>query len=381
MSEQGSGNIEYSFNKQRYFEIIKNNVSLFNTYYCVVVLISFFFLTGSFLLKGIALTDYISIQEDDDGKMQRIVDRKSYNWFSEFCLGSPYNIISMHRDGLKEILTKKEQKEDKQPNVYIGFKQNTYLFLIITNLIGILIIVEALVKNLMSSIIVNFVQENKNNNPYNNPEIITKVNDSPNVYINKNYSKLMSLSFLFLIPFSTTYVVKYLFSMDRYDIKKTEWIKNYIFISLVIPTIILIIYRLTGHKSITLFDTIDKYIEGKDKEYVNFMKQMFNLKFFIIYMFLFIFIIFLCMHWIYGSINKYISDGFWKYVYYIFIIFSIYFIIPQILSSNAVSTLYNVYKKDNVNKEENEIIKGIQKYGAQSLYDIIVKYNYPCFKK
>ena len=381
MSEQGSGNIEYSFNKQRYFEIIKKNVSLFNTYYCVVVLISFFFLTGSFLLKGIALTDYISMQEDDNGKMQKIVDRKSYNWFSEFCLGSPYNIISMHRDGLKEILTKKEQKENKQPNVYIGFKQNTYLFLIITNLIGILIIVEALVKNLMSSIIVNFVQENKNNNPYNNPEIITKVNESPNVYINKNYSKLMSLSFLFLIPFSTTYVVKYLFSMDRYDIKKTEWIKNYIFISLVIPTIILIIYRLTGHKSITLFDTIDKYIEGKDKEYVNFMKQMFNLKFFIIYMFLFIFIIFLCMHWIYGSINKYISDGFWKYVYYIFIIFSIYFIIPQILSSNAVSTLYNVYKKDNVNKEENEIIKGIQKYGAQSLYDIIVKYNYPCFKK
>ena len=43
MSEQGSGNIEYSFNKQRYFEIIKKNVSLFNTYYCVVVLISFFF--------------------------------------------------------------------------------------------------------------------------------------------------------------------------------------------------------------------------------------------------------------------------------------------------------------------------------------------------
>lgn len=381
MSEQGSGNIEYSFNKQRYFEIIKNNVSLFNTYYCVVVLISFFFLTGSFLLKGIALTDYISMQEDDDGKMQKIVDRKSYNWFSQFCLGSPYNIISMHRDGLKEILTKKEQKEDKQPNVYIGFKQNTYLFLIITNLVGILIIVEALVKNLMSSIIVNFVQENKNNNPYNNPEIITKVNESPNVYINKNYSKLMSLSFLFLIPFSTTYVVKYLFSMDRYDIKKTEWIKNYIFISLIIPTIILIIYRLTGHKSITLFDTIDKYIEGKDKEYVNFMKQMFNLKFFIIYMFLFIFIIFLCMHWIYGSINKYISDGFWKYVYYIFIVFSIYFIIPQILSSNAISTLFNVYKKDNVNKEENEIIKGIQKYGAQSLYDIIVKYNYPCFKK
>lgn len=381
MSEQGSGNIAYSFNKDRYYKIISKNISTFNTYYCAVILISFFFLTGSFLTSGISLAGYITKSKNENGKEETILDRKNYNWFSEYCLGSPYNIISMHRDGIKEILTTKEQEEGKEPVTYIGFKQNTYLFLIITNLIGILIIIEALVKNLMSSIIVSFVQENKNNNPYKNPEIITKVDKPATGYINENYSKLMSLSFLFLIPFTTTYVLYYVFSMDRYDIKKTAWIKYYIFISLIIPTILIIFYRFTGHKSITLFDTIDKYIHIKDKEYINFMKQMFNLKFFIIYIFLFIFMIFLSMHWIYGSINKYISDGFWKYVYYAFVIFSIYFIIPKVLSSNAVSTLYNVYKRDNVNKEENEIIKGIQKDGAQSLYDLIVKYNYPCFKK
>ena len=381
MSEQGSGNIEYSFNKQRYFQIISDNVSLFNTYYCITIFLSFFFLTGSFVLNGLSLTEYLTADKLNNGTEIKVPDRKSYNWFSEYCLGSPYQIIDMHKEGIEELLTIKEQKDKKKPITFIGFKQNSYLFLIITTLIGILIIVEALVKNLMTSIIVNFVQENKNNNPYKNPNNITKKNESADKYIMENYSKLASLSLLFLIPFTTTYVLKYIFSADRYDIKKSTLIQNYVFISLIIPTIILIIYRLTGHKSITLFDTIDEYIQGKDREYVKFLKRMFILKFFIIYIFLFIFIIFLCMHWIYGRINKYISDGFWKYFFYTFIIFSIYFIIPKVLSSNAVSTLYNVYKKDNVDKSEEDIVDTIRKNGAQSIYDIIVKYNYPCFKK
>jgi len=380
--EQGSGNIEYSFNKKRYYEIINKNRDDFNIYYCITMLISFFFLTGSFLVGGTSVSQYSSIETNEEGKNPKVIlDRKLYNWFSEFCLGSPYNIMSIHKDGLRELLTSNEKEEGKEAELYIGFKQHSYLFLIIVNLIGIMIIIEALVKNLMTSIIVNFVQENNNNNPYNNPNNVTKNTEKANTFIQKNYSRLMSLSFLFLIPFTTTYVVKYIFSMDKYDIKKTFWIKNYIFISLIIPTVILIIYRISGHESISLFDMIDKFIYNKDKEYINFMKQMFYIKFFIIYMFLFIFIIFLCMHWIYGNINKYISSGFWKYFYYTFIIFSIYWLIPKVLSSNAISTLYNVYKKDNVNKEEEEIIKGIQKYGVQSLYDLIVKYNYPCFKK
>ena len=110
------------------------------------------------------------------------------------------------------------------------------------------------------------------------------------------------------------------------------------------------------------------------------MKQMFNLKFFIIYTFLFVALIFLCLHWIYGPINKYIT-GNWKYVCYAMIIIIIYLIIPAILTSNALSTLYNVFKKNNMDKSEDEIINNIQKEGCQSLYDLIVKYNYPCFKK
>ena len=377
MSNQGIGNINYSFDKKKYREIISKNVFIFEKYYIITMFISFFFLTGSFILNGSSLAEYKKTDEDDENIIHE--DRKAKIHFSEFCLGSPYKLIEMHENGILEKLTPEEIEEGKNAITYIGFTQNTYILLIITNLIGIFILIEALVKNLMSSIIVNYVQENKENNPYKNPNCITKIDEEPIYYINKNYSRLTTLSFLFIIPFLTTFVLRFI-NLDRYDIKKTQWIKNYIFILLLFPAIILLIYRITGHSSITLFDTIDKFIQNKDKEYINFMKQMFNLKFFIIFTFLFIFIIFLCLQWIYGSINKTVT-GYTKYFYYFIIIISIYFIIPSILSTNAVSTLYNVFKENNINKSESETIKNLETKGVQSLYDLIVKYNYPCFKK
>ena len=380
MSEQGIGNIAYSFDKKKYYEILENNEILFVTYYIFTIFISTFFITGSFLLHGVSVGRYITVEKTEDGKEIKIENRKLYNYFDEFCLGSPYDIISMHKQGIKEILTPQDIKDGNEQQTFIGFKQNTYIFLIITNLIGIFILIEALLKNLMSSIIVNFVQTNPNNNPYNNPNCITKIDDSPMTYINANYSKLLSLSFLFLIPFTTTFILRYVLKMDKYDIKKTDWIKKYIFASLVIPTILIIFYRITGHSSITLFSTINKFIDSKDLEYIGFIKQMFSLKFFILYMFIFIVFTFLILHWIYGVMNKFVT-GIWKYVYYIFILVTIYLIIPKILASNAISTVYNIFKKDNVDGTESEIISNIEKYGCQSIYDIIVKYNYPCFKK
>jgi len=377
MSNQGSGNINYSFDKKKYRQTIEKNISIFQKYYFMTMFVCFFFLTGSFVLNGTSLAPYKMMDEDDDNLIHE--DRKAKIYFSEFCLGSPFNMIEMHENGILEKLTEEEIEDEKNPVTYIGFKQNTYIFLIISTLIGIFILIEALVKNLMSSIIVNFVQENKENNPYNNPNCITKIDEEPSIYINKNYSKLFSLSFLFIIPFLIPYILRFI-NLDRYDIKKTEWIKKFIFIALLFPTIVLLLYRLTGDPSITLFDTIDKYIQNKDKPYINFMKQMFNLKFFILFTFLFIFMIFLCLHWIYGNINKN-TTGNWKYFYYFVVIISIYFIIPNILATNAVSTLFNIFKKNNIDNDEMETINSLEKNGVQSLYDLIIKYNYPCFKK
>ena len=378
MENQGSGNIDYSFDKTKYYKIINDNISTFKEYYIIIVFICFFFMTGSFIFDGQSFTRYISHVKNNEGNETENIDRNMFIYFDQFCLGSPYNLISMHKDGIKEMIIEDEDEKPVDPGTFIGFKQNTYLFLFITNLVGVFILLEALVKNLMASIIVNFIQENKQNNPYNNSNCITKIDERPDSYIKGNYRKLMGLSYLFIIPFFTPFLLRFL-SMDRYDINKTVWIRYYIFISLIIPTIVLVIYRFTGHESITIFDTIDKFIQKKDKGYIDFMKQMFNLKFFIIFMFLFIFIVFLSLHWTYGSINKNISG--YKYFYYFVIIFSIYIIIPAILSSNAVSTLFNVYKDNNINKSEGDTIKAIEGKGAQSLYDLIIKYNYPCFKK
>lgn len=376
MSNQGSGNINYSFDKNKYYSIIDDNVTIFKLYYIITMFVCFFFITGSFVFSGSSLAAYKTIDENSN---KEVLDRKAKKYFSSFCLGSPFQLINMNEDGIKEILTEEEIEDEKKPITYIGFSQNSYLFLIITTLVGIFIIIEGLIKNLMSSIMVNYIQINKQNNPYNNPNCITKIDERPATYINKNYGRLLTLSFLFIIPFLTPFVLNFI-KMDRYDIKKTQWIKTYIFASVVFPTFILLLYRLTGDPSITLFDTIYKFIEKKDYEYINFMKQMFSLKFFILFTFLFIFIIFLSLHWIYGNFNKYIT-GFRKYLYYFVIIFSIYIIIPTILSTNATSTLYNVFKDNNLKNNESEVIKSIEKDGVQSLYDLIVKYNYPCFKK
>ncbi len=385
MENQGSGNIDYSFDKTKYYKIINDNVSTFSGYYIIIIFICFFFITGSFIFDGQSLSRYISKEKNNTGELIEHVENKIYLHFKQFCFESPYNIIEMEKEGIEIENNNEDNNNDnnkdkkKSTGTFIGFTQKSYIFLIITNLIGVFILLEALVKNLMSSIIVNFVQENKQNNPYNNSNCIIKIDESPDSYIKGNYRKLMGLSYLFLIPCLIPFVLKFL-NLDLYDIKKTKWIKYYIFISLIIPTIILIIYRLTGHKSITIFSTIDKFIQDKDINYINFMKQMFNLKFFIILIFLFIFIMFMCLYWIYGSVNKNVS-GYTKYFYYFIIIFTMYFLIPSILSSNAISTLYNVYKDNNIDKNEIDAIRSIEKDGAQSLYDLIVKYNYPCFKK
>ena len=38
-------------------------------------------------------------------------------------------------------------------------------------------------------------------------------------------------------------------------------------------------------------------------------------------------------------------------------------------------------RDNNLKNSESEVIRSIEKDGVQSLYDLIVKYNYPCFKK
>ena len=53
----------------------------------------------------------------------------------------------------------------------------------------------------------------------------------------------------------------------------------------------------------------------------------------------------------------------------------------MILSKTAVSTIYYVYKENSISKDENDVISSIENNGSNSIYDLIIKYNYPCFKR
>ena len=354
---QGSGDIDYSFNKKEYYKIINSNISTFKSYYIVIALICFWFLTG------LSVKRYKTF--DDEGKLQISPYNKTI--FEKLCFNSPFNIISMS-DDLKTPLF-------EASDYFIGLSQKSYLVIICSYIFAFMILCEYLVKNLMASIIVNYVQENKHNNPYNNPNCITKIDESSSYYINKNYSMITSLSLYFLVPYLIPIILDFM-NLDKYDVKKSPLLKYIIFLGILSPVILVIITRIVSLFSVDIFDTINKFIDKKDYSYINFMKEMFNLKFIILFSFIFIILCFLMFHWIYGSFNVLVSSK-WKNWWYAFIIIFIFFIIPEILASNALSSLYNVFKK--VDMEDD--LEQIEKEGVFSLYQLIVKYNYPCFKK
>jgi len=258
---------------------------------------------------------------------------------------------------------------------FIGLSQKSYLVLICSYIFAFMILCEYLVKNLMASIIVNYVQKNKNNNPYNNSDCITKIDESSSYYINKNYSMITTLSLYFLVPYLIPVILDFM-NLDKYDIKKSPILKYIIFLGILSPVILVIITRIISLFTVDIFDTINKFVDKKDYNYINFMKKMFNLKFIILFSFIYIILCFLMFHWIYGSFNVLVSSR-WKNWWYAFIIIFIFFIIPAILVSNALSSLYNVFKK--IDMEDD--LEQIEKEGVFSLYQLIVKYNYPCFKK
>jgi len=77
MSDQEGGNIAYSFNKNDYYNIIKTNKTLFHAYYIITVFVSFFFLTGSFVLNGISIGKWKTIEEIHENKPGKNNEQKN----------------------------------------------------------------------------------------------------------------------------------------------------------------------------------------------------------------------------------------------------------------------------------------------------------------
>jgi MFS family permease len=371
LANNSTGNVNYSLNKDDFSKIIESTSGIFLLFYYIVLIISFIYI---FNLK---ITEYNYI--DHDGKL--INYTKTVQFFESLTLNSPLNILS------KRIF--ELNIENKKYN-YIGLSIYSYIIIILTFIIAFIMLLNGLLKNFIFSIVTNIIQANPNNNPYNNHDCVTKITENPYGLIIGNYFIIVGLSLVFLLPFLIGYLT-YFLGFDSYDIKKSYWF-NYVVLLLVFsPVIVIFVLRKTIAKRLDVFPDIYKFISKKDYPYVDFLNKSFNFNFSTIAVYLLIFISFLYLIYIYSNFQ--ILNMKYKIIAYFIIFFTLFIFIPVFLlffcylnicsaqnSLNNLDSNNSLQTDDEAGQNEVNYINGTNN-SVSSLYQLLVKYNYPCFMK
>lgn len=356
---QGVGNINYSLNKNDFYKILLKNTFLFIPFYFILVILSISFLFNikySLLYHITALDKYI-----------KNADLEHY--FKSITFNSPFNIMSIDYGAVNN------QK-------FIGLSNKSYILFIISYVIVFILILDGLIRNLIYSVYSNVIQVNPHNNPYNNNDCISKISVNPNVSISKNYFTIISLGFLFLIPFAIPYLIK-LFNFDNYDIKHKKWFAYLILFLIFAPFIITLLCRTYFRNKLSVFSDLNQFIEPKDNDFIQFIIDNFKFNMTKIMPYLLIVLIYFYYKFVYSE-KKTMKEQIKFYAIFIFIIF---IIIPIFLIFLALSLIFT---NKNINKNENNIsgiesaqytVDDINKNGISNLYQLLVKYNYPCFYK
>ena len=366
-NNSGNGNINYSLNKNDFYNIITSTSGGLIIFYYIILIISFIYI---FNLK-IAEYKYTN----SSGKVVEII--KTVNFFDNITVNSPFDILSKRTFELNI--------GDKSYN-YIGLSIYSYLIIICSFVAAFMILLNGLLRNYIYSIIGNIIQTNPNNNPYNNPACIKKINEIPTVKVFANYVTIVSLSLFFLLPFLVGYL-SYLCGFDNYDIKKSYWFNYAILLLVFSPFLIIFLLRTSISQKLSIFPDLYKYIDKKDNPYIDYIASSFNLKFSSFSIFLFILFVFSYIIFIYTNFqirnNKYkvLIYGLIFLLLFVFIpIFLLFFCYLTIFSSSKSSNNLNSPPKNVEEAGQNEI-DSINNNGVSSLYQLLVKYNYPCFLK
>ena len=292
-------------------------------------------------------------------------------FFESLTLNMPYNILEISKD----IYSNNETNETKNSKRFIGLSNNSYILIIITYIITYFIILEGLMRNLLYSIYVNIIQVNPNNNPYNNPDCVTKITKSSYVSYFTNYTGIIGMSLIFLLPISIPFLMKFL-NFDDYNVKKNVWFSYVILFLIFSPLLITIINKSAFYKKLEIFSDLIPYLETSDAKIVDEIKQNFNFNLCIIYIFLFV-VIFYC---IYNFIHIETKANFKEKMMTLLVIFFIvYIFIPLFIICVSFIILYTNNYSENITNDN--IIDNIREKGVSSLYELLVKYNYPCFLK
>jgi len=348
---QGTGNISYSLNKNTFNKIIICCIFNFISFYFFLVIISFIYIFTIRYKKSFFSERPNNYKIDED----------VVHFFKSITYNSPFNILSL-------------SQQDKDDDKFTGLASSSYVYIIVTYIITLIIILEGLIRNLLYSVYVNIIQVNKNNNPYNNLNCITKILDNPILSTGINYMAIITLSFIFLVPFIIPFII-YFLKFDNYDIKHNKWFSYVILYFIFYPIITILLSKAVFFKKLEIFPELNKFIQVKDYQFINFIKQNFNFKIHNILPYLFIIFIFCYYTFVYTEF-KYDSPK--KYIKYAIIILLIFIFIPIFLIFFVLSLLFN----NNYKKSSNgNTVDDIENNGICSLYDLLVKYNYPCFMK
>ena len=363
LNMSNTGNINYSFNKKSFYNILVSSTLGFVPFYFLITFISVLY------INNIKFVQYIFPEREEKYKKEDA----PIKFFKSLTYNSFLDILQINR----EYKLNDKIKNDKLKEKFIGLGTFSYTLIIISYVICYIIIIEGLVKNVIFSIYANIISTNPNNNPYNNQDCIIKTTSLRNTAgkIAGNYFIILPLSFIFLIPFFIKFIINW-FEFDNYDNKKSYIFKYIVLLLMFSPLILIIIFRAGFAKKLDIFSDIKKLVDNKDVQFVDFITNTFNMKFFTILVFLFIALVYSYYSIIYVDF-KY--SGTIQILVYIFLFIVIFLFIPLFLLFLALSILFtNNYKDTIVN---NNYVEDIKKNGVGSLYELLVKYNYPCFIK
>jgi hypothetical protein len=334
---QGIGDIDYSLNKKKLNNILSDSSYTLMTPYFIVVFLSMIYIYS------------IRIQQYFDSKDDLL-------YFKSITYSSPFSILEMK-------LT--EDTDSK----YVSLTEKSYLFIVISYVITLIIILEGLVRNFIYSIYLTMIQLNSNNNPYNNSNCISKINENPITSTSQNYTVITFLSINFMIPFLIPLFIKF-FKFDNYDIKKSKWIPYFILFLIFYPLLILIISRVSFYKKLEIFPNIKKFVDKSDYSFVD--KIINDFRFNIYKIIVFIAVIFIYCYY------KLATSKF-NIKLYLCIFLLLFIFLPIFFIFFGLSSIF--YNKNELNETDDQIIQNIKKNGISGIYDLLVKYNYPCFLK
>jgi hypothetical protein len=346
-----TGNINYSLNKNNFYTILIGCISYYVPYYFILVIISVAY------IYTIKYKQYIF--PDRAKKYEK--DEDIIHFFKSITYNSPFNILEFC-------------ESDKDNEKYTGLSNKSYIFIIVTYIITLFLILEGLLRNLLYSIYANIIQVNNNNNPYNNVNCINKISENANISTTINYTAIISLSVNFLFPFIIPFLLWSL-KFDNYDIKHNFWIRYVILYFVFYPFLMMLLSKAAFYKKLEVFPGLKKFIEPKDYNFIDFIVNSFNFKIYNVIPFLFIIFVFCYYVFVHSDFRYDLKK---KIIIYIIIALLLFVFVPIFLIFFALSVLFSNNLK---NKSSGDTITDIKNNGITSMYDLLVKYNYPCFKK